>query len=369
MLKKSHCYIQVYRAILPYQNISRKSFVKRKKCIILKQLKMKKLIFGLIAIVVFGFVGNAQKKLSAEDHERLQEIVKKATSIAEEKKSIVTFDLVYKEGFTNNVLTVDEEGALAKELASSMESEAFNALKANVRLTFSNGETASCAENDIDCIGNNALKYIREGAVRGLYVPRSLESVGNAQFDVKNAVSLLAKDKNFVTFINNISKIPNETNIVNYKSIIKKKEINLEDVNDLAIAFGFKNLREAQKFDSENSQLLKNLIKDHSLQSLNPDELENLVESSIILIPEEQQPVVMSDCIGIKRNCIISSVAIYTIEAVGCVSAGVGLAGVTFWCGGCFGAAVGSACIAAASAHYYTMLQDCNFAYQDCNNN
>jgi hypothetical protein len=61
MLKNSHCYIQVYRAILPYQNISRKSFVKRKKCIILKQLKMKKLVFGIVATVTFTLITNAQE--------------------------------------------------------------------------------------------------------------------------------------------------------------------------------------------------------------------------------------------------------------------------------------------------------------------
>lgn len=192
--------------------------------------------------------------------------------------------------------------------------------------------------------------------------------VANAQFDLKNTASLLSRDKNFVNLINNISKIPNETNIDNYKRILEKKEISPEDEKDLAIAFGFRNLEDAQKFDSENSQLLKSLITDYSLKSLNPDELQNLVETAIVLIPEDQQPVVMSDCRGIKRNCIISSIAIYTIEATGCISAGVGLAGVSFWCGGCFGAAVGSVCIAAASAHYYTMLQDCNFEYQDCIN-
>lgn len=47
MLKKSHCYVQVYRAILPYQNISRKSFVKRKKCIILKTIKNEKISIWL----------------------------------------------------------------------------------------------------------------------------------------------------------------------------------------------------------------------------------------------------------------------------------------------------------------------------------
>ncbi len=128
-------------------------------------------------MVVLGFVGNAQKKLSAEDHERLQEIVKKVTSIAEEKKSIVTFDLVYKEGFTNNVFTVDEEGALAKELASSMESEAFNALKANVRLTFSNSDFVVLATDDINKIGNATLATAKERAVRGIYIPMSLENL------------------------------------------------------------------------------------------------------------------------------------------------------------------------------------------------
>ena len=190
--------------------------------------------------------------------------------------------------------------------------------------------------------------------------------VGIAQFDIKSAAPLLAKDKNFITFINNISKIPNETNIKNYKSIIEKQEFNSEDLINLVIAFGFRNLDEAQKFDSQNSPLLKKLMLDHSLKDLNSNELENFVETAIILIPEDQQPLANKNCNDRKTNCVIASVAIYTLEAAGCISAGVGLGGVTFWCGGCLGAAVGSVCVAAASVHYYSMLQDCNFAYEDC---
>ncbi len=46
MLKKSHCYIQVYRAILPYQNISRKVLLKE-KMYNFKTIKNEKINFWL----------------------------------------------------------------------------------------------------------------------------------------------------------------------------------------------------------------------------------------------------------------------------------------------------------------------------------
>ncbi|WP_396177682.1 hypothetical protein [Flavobacterium sp.] len=192
---------------------------------------------------------------------------------------------------------------------------------------------------------------------------------GFAQLDVNKVSQRLANDTNFIKFIANIRKIPNETNFNILNKIVGKKEISADDVTNFAVAFGFENIQSAEEFDASTTPILKVLVENYSLKNLESKELESLIEAAVALMPQDQIAETFSNCKGRLSNCRIASMAIYTIEAVGCVSAGVGLGGVTWWCGGCLGASVGSVCIAAATAHYFSMMSDCNYNYQDCINN
>lgn len=71
------------------------------------------------------------------------------------------------------------------------------------------------------------------------------------------------------------------------------------------------------------------------------------------------------NCSARRSNCQYSSLAIYTLEIIGCGSAAAGVGAGTLGLGG---VAVYTLCAGAALVHYNTMMNDCTYAYQDCIN-
>lgn len=143
---------------------------------------MKKLVLATMAIVLFVSNTKAQERLSTEDKERLQEIVKKVSSVAEEKARVVAFELNYKENFELANFAVDEESELEKKLSSSLDEPTFNSLKGNIKLTYGNGDFVVFITDDMNNIGNAILAHAKQRPVNGLYVPRSLDKGAGAHF-------------------------------------------------------------------------------------------------------------------------------------------------------------------------------------------
>lgn len=199
----------------------------------------------------------------------------------------------------------------------------------------------------------------------GLIATVVLGYVGNAQIDVKRLAPILAKDKNFITYVNNISKIPNK---INTKEILRinKKSINTpQDKENLAIAFGFQNSKEAQSFENENVPLMEKISENYSFKNVKSDVLEELIKTTIDLIPEYSN-VTTVDCKKRRSSCLTGAMAVYGIEYAGCIAVGVTVAGGSFWCAGCLGVGVGAACLTAATVHLVSMSDTCDFNYEDC---
>jgi len=307
---------------------------------------MKKIIFGLIAMVVLGFVGNAQKKLSAEDQASLQEIVKKVTSIAEEKKSIVTFYLVYKEGFTNNFLTVDEDNKLADELGD-------RAVKGNMTLTFSNGESTSCKGEDFDSILANVSRYVREGNIKGMYVPRSFE--GLSEDKSRDFVN----DKDFIDYFKNELSVYQN---VKDKDLLKKltdeniTNWNEENINRLANALGL-TFEELQSYFLSQNKKLQTLNSKYNLSQLTSEKMSNIIVSNPnnFGIPENQTQ--SWGCSAVYWACSAGVFAVAVLAEVGCAALDIET----------YGTARIIGCYAAVGVGFASGIVACQHARDSCN--
>lgn len=270
---------------------------------------MKKLVLATMAIVLFVSNTNAQEKLSAEDKERLQEIVKKVTSVAEEKARVVTFELNYKENFELANFVVDEESELAKKLSSSLDEATFNALKGNVKLTYGNGDFVVFATDDINNIGNAILAHAKERLVKGLYVTRSLEgslSYGQSSFKdlfFKYKESSEQFYKDLTTFENRIDLEKNGTDCLKDNNVFedwikenltKTKYENSEDaINDY------------RSLVSQQENLIKDNLDFFKEIEKNKEEFLSLLDKEGMFVSPVIPPNSTNGCVN---NCINDAV-------------------------------------------------------------
>ncbi len=313
---------------------------------------MKKLVLAIMAIVLFVSNTNAQEKLSAEDQASLQEIVKKVTSVAEEKARVVTFELNYKESFELANFVVDEESELAKKLSSSLDEAKFNALKGNVKLTYANGDFEVFATDDINNIGNAILAHAKERLVKGLYVPRSLEGVVES-LSTGQDINEILNDKDFQSYLIVIDK---ESKLK--KDIKKIKEIlsdNVVDENETKILYsviGYENNEEFISNLKYQLELLNNLNNKYQLSKLTSNDLGILYNQGINMLNITSQNR-GGHCARSYNNCMRIAFGIAVGAHLACTPLDVTVV-------------AGLACHGAVALVHYSMQDDCELGYSDC---
>ena len=265
---------------------------------------MKKLVFGLIATLLFGSLSYGQRDLTDEETKSLQEILNKVSRIAEEKGKIVSFDLSYKEVFTNNDYSIDEDGNLAKKLTNSY-GEKFNDLKGKVKI--------DCPQlfelGDVNGVGNAVIGCSR---AKGVYVPRSFGG-GDGQ-DFKS----LYEDykKSTTELYSKLDEFDKKLNVDVDESVFKSEESFMEWLKKNISKTEYKAPEDALKDYNEQISLMTEIITKNTdflkqIEKNNGEFLKLLAESplngnpitSYSRPPDNATQGCINDCINGAVSC------------------------------------------------------------------
>jgi hypothetical protein len=202
--------------------------------------------------------------------------------------------------------------------------------------------------------------------VFGLIATVLLISPSYAQNDLIFKATEISKNEKFIKLIENLNiftESPKDFKLVNELGL--KDKLNLEEQSQLLLGLGFKSQNEAFNFDMENFELIKAIYNDFDLNRLTKVELTYLFELAITNIPNYSL-VEKRTCSQILSSCNTGAWGVYILEHAGCASAGIGIGALSFWCAGCVGAGVWSACATGATMHMSSMLATCRDNYDDC---
>lgn len=180
--------------------------------------------------------------------------------------------------------------------------------------------------------------------------------------DFEDVVNRLKKDNDFVLLSNSLEifgESAKQPEVIN--QLLGKENINEAERVQLAHAFGFASVSDAYNFDVKNTRYISNIYKKFDLSRFDKSELKLILEEAF-----EYNTTLGRPCADRFKTCKKGAYALYTLEMIGCGAAGVTIGGASFWCAGCLGAAVGSGCAIAATAHAQAMLEECQDKYDDC---
>lgn len=190
------------------------------------------------------------------------------------------------------------------------------------------------------------------------------------QIDPNTIGSRIAKDSEFIQVLQNLEdfSVLNK-NRGQIKALVKKDKLTEEEREQLASALGFRSVEDIYHFEKTNGINIENIINRYALSKLSESQLSLVFEIAVeegLAELNSGLPVATSSCERRYKSCKKGAYSLYTVEMAGCVGAGFALGGVSFWCGGCIGAAVGTFCATAATLHLDSMLESCQFDYEDC---
>jgi len=178
----------------------------------------------------------------------------------------------------------------------------------------------------------------------------------------EDVINRLKTDHDFVLLSSSLEKFgesAKQPEVIN--QLLGKENITEAERVQLAHAFGFASVSDAYNFDVKNTQYISNIYERYSLSRFNNDELKLIFEDAF-----EYNTTLGRPCADRFKTCKKGAYALYTLEMGGCVGLGVTIGAASFWCAGCLGAAAGSGCAIAATAHGQAMLEECQDKYDDC---
>jgi hypothetical protein len=172
-----------------------------------------------------------------------------------------------------------------------------------------------------------------------------------------------------------LTKIPNLKVVA---EIYKSKNEDRNSFLRLLKALGFESEAEYTKFFNTQNNYKKILNEKFDFGSLTTTEKSSLVSKLAVLLITDSKtslsyspygklslvdPNGQSTCSERRSSCNRSASATYTMEGLACIGAATLVGSGTFGLGG---AAIYGICVSAAAVHYSSMLDDCNYAYEDC---
>jgi hypothetical protein len=190
------------------------------------------------------------------------------------------------------------------------------------------------------------------------------------QIDLNELGYKISTRKDFTELINQLSLFSDSPkNFELIKELGKKEKLNEDDKQILLNSLGFKSQETAYEFDINNHNIIKRIYEELKLNSLTKNEQLEVFIAAINNIPNNVLESVSDrgrTCLQKFKSCKTGAWGIYIVEQAGCISAGVGVGALSFYCAGCAGAALYSACATGASMHMSSMLDDCKDAYDAC---
>ncbi len=171
----------------------------------------------------------------------------------------------------------------------------------------------------------------------------------------KDNIVNLKKDKKFIELINNkVSTIENIKDIEKVNYLIEKKELNENELNELAIALGFSNINDYILYIENEYKTQNYLDKEYNISKIEPFDMEIIVsetlQSSFQLKSDD------CNCERIRRNCLGEAFAASVIGHVGCASLDLAVL-------------PGIICHAAVLSAQYFASDNCNANAENCVNN
>lgn len=189
----------------------------------------------------------------------------------------------------------------------------------------------------------------------------------------------LVEDPNFKEYVYNINALSQKYDFNNgqVNETISKyynEQIGLgnsfsqHDKEMYAKSLGFESLSHIQEIEKVTLKFVSMLDENYNLEEISSSEIENAILSSIVTHSASFNETAMrgSNCSDRYSNCQLGAYGMYAVTGAGCVGLGAGVAALSFWCAGCAGVALGSACVAGAAAVLVSDLNECGYDYVDC---
>ncbi len=189
----------------------------------------------------------------------------------------------------------------------------------------------------------------------------------------------LVEDSNFKEYVSSLNVLGQKYNfnnsqlnnrVSNYynEQISLGKSFSEQDKEIYAKSLGFESLSHIQEIEEITLKFVGNLIENYNLDENSLKEVENVVLGSLNDYSASINLSNMrgSNCSDRLSSCRTGKIGQYAVTVAGCAMGGVGIAALSFWCAGCVGTALGSACVVGAAAVLSSGLDGCGYDYVDC---
>lgn len=174
-----------------------------------------------------------------------------------------------------------------------------------------------------------------------------------SDLEFQEMTSLFLNKLETVQDFNKIEELSNIENISNSQNL------------ELLQLMGFANEEEFLNFQNQIINLNQTLSERYDFSTISDNELIQIITRSIES-NENNIEFRGSNCGQRYNNCKSSAKATYILHATGCMSAGIGIASLSFGFAAPIGGAIAGACMGAAHSYYNSSISDCGLDYQEC---
>lgn len=189
--------------------------------------------------------------------------------------------------------------------------------------------------------------------------------------------SFLAADNDFIQYANAHNNVSDTlTNIIvaldssQYVNFTQQLDyfnaqgtLTEQETTDFSSLIGFTSVQALKSYVDNTNSLLSNLKSKYSVfQSIDLETSQTTITSAYNILYPLFAPI---DCEARYKNCILNSKAIYILEVAGCTAGAATFGAFSF---GTLGVAFQLICGGAAITHRSTMIKECGFQREDCEN-